>query len=122
MQLQILNLSDNNFNHSQIPSQLGHLSSLAYLDLSGSGFSGQVPLGISQLSNLLYLDLSVNDQLVLRPDLSVLVRNLSNLKCLYLSEVDISAHILSFLKNFSSLMSFFLDDYALYGQFRKVIF
>ncbi|KAL1360781.1 hypothetical protein AAHE18_04G202500 [Arachis hypogaea] len=59
--LQSLDLSDNDFNHSQIPARIGHLSQLRHLHISQfreSTLSGEVPTQISHLSNLLSLDLS----------------------------------------------------------------
>ncbi|BBN69656.1 receptor like protein 6, partial [Prunus dulcis] len=58
--LQRLNLSDNNFNYSQIPSSIRNFPSLTHLDLSGSFFSGQVPSEVSHLSKLTYLRLCCN--------------------------------------------------------------
>lgn len=59
--LQRLDLSDNDFNFSSIPSRLGHdLTCLTYLNLSYSVFSGQIPIEISKLSKLSTLDLSSN--------------------------------------------------------------
>ncbi|MCI44671.1 receptor-like protein kinase, partial [Trifolium medium] len=55
--LRVLDLSDNDFNYSQIPSKIGELSELRYLNLSNSIFSGEVPPQVSQLSKLLCLDL-----------------------------------------------------------------
>ena len=45
--LQKLNLADNCFNYSQIPSQVGNLSRLTHLNLAHSMFSGQIPLEVS---------------------------------------------------------------------------
>ncbi|RXH93395.1 hypothetical protein DVH24_013971 [Malus domestica] len=50
--LQRLNLCDNNFNYSQIPTSIRNFPSLTHLDLSFSVFSGQVPSEVSLLSNL----------------------------------------------------------------------
>ncbi|GLT40516.1 hypothetical protein SLA2020_146450 [Shorea laevis] len=58
--LQYLNLALNDFNFSKIPSTMGNLSRLTYLNLSGSFFFGQIPHEISKLSNLAKLDLSFN--------------------------------------------------------------
>nr|XP_048328456.1 receptor-like protein 43 [Ziziphus jujuba var. spinosa] len=72
-QLQRLNLADNNFNFSQIPSAMNHLSRLTYLNLSASYFYCQVPFEISQPSNLSFLDLSCNDLVLKSPNLSSLM-------------------------------------------------
>ena len=58
--LQSLNLGDNNFNFSQIPSKIASLSNLIYLNLSFSAFSGQIPMEILELHNLTCLDLHGN--------------------------------------------------------------
>ncbi|CAL2240990.1 unnamed protein product [Prunus armeniaca] len=50
--LQRLNLADNNFNYSQIPTTIGNFAQLTYLNLFASVFFGQVPSQLSQLSNL----------------------------------------------------------------------
>ncbi|GMN60447.1 hypothetical protein TIFTF001_029545 [Ficus carica] len=117
-----LNLAHNDFNGSLIPYQLSHLPSLTYLDLSDSIFAGQIPLEISQLSNLSFLDLSQNQLELKRPDFSTFVRNLSKIKYLSLSYVDISSPVPSFLANFSSLTSLRLEHCGLYGEFPIDIF
>ena len=58
--LRRLNLADNWFNDSLIPSKFGNFKSLTHLNLSLSIFSGQIPFEISQLSSLVSLDLSEN--------------------------------------------------------------
>jgi Leucine-rich repeat (LRR) protein len=55
--LRDLDLSDNDFNYSQIPSKIGELYQLRYLNLSNSIFSGEIPPQISKLSKLLSIDL-----------------------------------------------------------------
>ncbi|KAG5095425.1 hypothetical protein JHK84_051013 [Glycine max] len=61
--LQILNLSDNNFS-SEIPSGFNKLKNLTYLNLSHAGFVGQIPTEISYLARLVatlsVVDLSFN--------------------------------------------------------------
>ncbi|XP_060672734.1 receptor-like protein 6 [Ziziphus jujuba] len=121
-QLQRLNLADNDFNFSHIPSAMGHLSRLTYLNLSHSSFCGQVPFEISGLSNLSFLDLSYNDLELKSPNLSRLVGNLIKLKQLHLTYVDISSTVPSFLANFSSLTSLLLSDCGLQGEFPNRIF
>ncbi|XP_048437175.1 receptor-like protein 35 [Pyrus x bretschneideri] len=61
--LQVLNLADNNFNSSRIPTSIGNFPGLMHLNLSRSSFSGQIPSQISQLANLSSLDLSSNEGL-----------------------------------------------------------
>ncbi|KAJ4841347.1 hypothetical protein Tsubulata_040460, partial [Turnera subulata] len=97
--LRSLNLAENDFNSSSIPSVLGHLlPNLTHLNLSYSRFSGPIPSSISNLSKLSSLDLSHNyGSLELRnPDFKTILRNLGNLQVLHLDLVDIS---LSELKN-----------------------
>ncbi|XP_059658777.1 receptor-like protein 37 [Cornus florida] len=85
-------LVDNHFNYSQIPSAVGHLSRLTYLNLSSSSFAGQIPLEISQLNKLVSLELSLNPLLKLhKPGLASLVQNLTDLKELCLSYVNVSS-------------------------------
>ncbi|XP_060672739.1 receptor-like protein 6 [Ziziphus jujuba] len=72
-QLQRLNLAYNDFDFFQIPSAMGHLSRLTYLNLSHSSFYGQVPFEISRLSNLSFLALSYNDLELKSPNLSSLI-------------------------------------------------
>ncbi|KAL7249931.1 hypothetical protein ACSBR1_012005 [Camellia fascicularis] len=78
--LQRLNLADNDFNFSQIPSRIGSLSRLTRLDLFYSAFFGQIPSNISYLSKLVYLNLSENELKLEKPNLEYLVQNPTNLK------------------------------------------
>lgn len=58
--LEILDLSGNNL-WGPIPSELGNLSNLEVLDLAGNKLSGRVPPELGNLSNLSDLDLSHNE-------------------------------------------------------------
>ncbi|KAF3442202.1 hypothetical protein FNV43_RR16118 [Rhamnella rubrinervis] len=128
--LQKLNLADNNFNYSQIPTAFSQLSRLSYLNLSSSVFSGQIPYEISGLSKLSTLDLSVNIDMfsgekllqLKKPDLKSLILNLTSLEQLSLSYVDISSTVPDLLANFSSLKSVILRDCGLKGEFPIRIF
>ncbi|XP_048333666.2 receptor-like protein EIX1 [Ziziphus jujuba] len=55
-----LNLSYNDFEGIPIPSFIGSLKNLTYLDLSQAGFGGVIPYQLGNLSNLHYLNLLSN--------------------------------------------------------------
>ncbi|GLT81569.1 hypothetical protein SLE2022_000140 [Rubroshorea leprosula] len=127
--LQYLNLALNDFNSSKIPSAMGNLSRLTYLNLSGSFFSGQIPHEISKLSNLAKLDLSFNldhsHQGLLelkRSDWKNLAQNLTKLEWLDLSYVVINSPIPKALANMSSLTHLHFGQCGLHGKFPIDIF
>ncbi|XP_058202185.1 receptor-like protein 7 [Rhododendron vialii] len=128
--LRSLNLADNKFNFSKIPSRIGHLSRLTSLNLSNSGFFGQIPSEISSLSKLVILDLSTkiidwySESLFKlgKPSLKDLVQNLTNLKVLDLSMVNISSSMPSVLSNISSLTTLRLKRCSLHGEIPMDIF
>ncbi|XP_048326651.1 receptor-like protein 7 [Ziziphus jujuba] len=128
--LQMLSLSDNHFNFSQIPAAIGQLCGLIYLDLSISFLYGQIPLEISNLTKLSFLDMSYNYDpvteekfLKLRnPNFETLLRKLTMLEILVLSYVDVSSKVPDALTNFTSLKELHLRDCELYGDFPAKIF
>ncbi|XP_021724305.1 receptor like protein 30-like [Chenopodium quinoa] len=130
--LRELDLSYNNFNYSQIPSDIGRLYKLTHLNLSDSVLSGEIPLEISKLSSLSLLDLSynggpigVNEKLNLKlNDLSLekLVNNLSRLTHFYLDFVDISSEVPPILSNRTSLKAISLGFCNLLGEFPTSVF
>jgi Leucine-rich repeat (LRR) protein len=122
VQLRRLNLADNDFNNSEIPSEIRNLSRLFDLDLSLSGFSGQIPAEILELSKLVSLDLGVNFLKLQKPGLQDLVEALTNLEVLHLSGVEISAKVPQIMANLSSLSSLFLRECGLQGEFPMGIF
>ncbi|XVF81457.1 hypothetical protein PTKIN_Ptkin15bG0156700 [Pterospermum kingtungense] len=111
--LRRLYLSDNHFNHSEIPSGIANLSSLSHLDLSVSAFSGQIPSQVLKLSKLVVLDLCGNELELQTPGLRNFVEKLTNLKELNLNEVHISSTIPQNLGNLSSLTSLSLRNCSL---------
>lgn len=126
-----LNLADNHFNFSQIPSGIGIFCKLQSLDLSHSAFSGQIPSDLSYLSELFLLDLSdngaatANNQLRLKlfdPSIEMLVQNLTHLRQLYLGKVDTSSNFPVILTNVTSLEELFLPLCDLYGNLPSDIF
>lgn len=130
--LQRLNLGDNNFNYSQIPTTLGNFPQLTYLNLSASVFFGQVPSQLSQLSKLSSLDLSFNLDPFLdvaegllsirESDLRSLIRNITTLEKLHLSFINISSTIPDSIANLTFLTSLLLRDCGLFGKFPASIF
>ncbi|GAB2269771.1 hypothetical protein Dimus_004693 [Dionaea muscipula] len=128
--LQRLDLSDNNFRYSPIPPALGSVTELKYLNLSSSSFSGVVPIELSKLSKLISLDLSMNINTTSGPSLFkldqaglvTLVRNLTSLKILGLTQVQILAKVPTILANSTRLISLYLKDCGFYGEFPKGIF
>ncbi|RQO96084.1 hypothetical protein POPTR_010G010100v4 [Populus trichocarpa] len=104
--LQHLNLSFNDFNSSHISSRFGQFFNLTHLNLSGSDLAGQVPSEISHLSKMVSLDLSWNYDLSLEPlCFDKLVRNLTKLRELHLSWVNMSLVVPDSLMNLSSSLS-----------------
>ncbi|KAJ6865442.1 hypothetical protein NC651_035875 [Populus alba x Populus x berolinensis] len=122
VQLRRLNLADNDFNNSEIPSEIRNLSRLFDLDLSMSRFSGQIPAEILDLSKLVSLDLGGNTLKLQKPGLQDLVEALTILKVLHLSEVEISSKVPQIMANLSSLSSLFLRECGLQGEFPMGIF
>ncbi|XP_052302016.1 receptor-like protein 9DC3 [Populus trichocarpa] len=122
--LQKLDLSDNDFNNSHISPRFGQFSNLALLNLNSSVFAGQVPSEISHLSKLVSLDLSGNYDPSLEPiSLAKLVRNLTELRELDLSRVNMSLVAPNSLTNLSSsLSSLSLWGCGLQGKFPGNIF
>ncbi|XP_030509716.2 receptor like protein 22-like [Cannabis sativa] len=116
--LQSLILSGNDFSHSKISSEFGKFSNMVHLDLSLSGFSGQVPHQLSYLSNLLTLDLTGNSGLKLETSSwKTIVANLTNLRELFLSGVDMSSTSTdSFMNLSTSLTSLDLSWTNLQGK------
>ncbi|KAJ6416877.1 hypothetical protein OIU84_002709, partial [Salix udensis] len=121
--LQKLDLSYNHFNGSVISSSFGQLLHLTHLNLSASNFTGQVPPEISHLSRLASLDLS-NYNLMLEPiSFNKLAQNLTQLRELYLSGVNMSLVVpSSFMNLSSSLTSLQLRYCGLQGELPDNVF
>ncbi|XP_075657838.1 receptor-like protein 7 [Castanea sativa] len=128
--LQRLNLADNHFNYSQIPSQVGNLSRLTYLNLSHSEFFGQFPFDVSKLSQLSALDLCCNYDLssgkyflqFKQLSLTSLVGNLTRIENLDPSGVNIFSTVPNIFANLSNLRSLYLRDCGMHGKFPIGIF
>ena len=110
--LQSLNLANNTFYSSQIPSGFHKLVNLTYLNLSNSGFSRQIPIEISLLTRLVTIDFSTLYYIpgaptlkLENPNLTTLVQNLNELRELHLNGVNISAEGKDWCQALSSSVS-----------------
>ncbi|XP_071905602.1 uncharacterized protein [Coffea arabica] len=89
-QLRHLDLSLNDFSGLQIPTFLGSLKSLRYLNLSQARFQGMVPYQLGNLSSLRTFSVVGEFWSSLHSDNLQWLAGLSNLKHLELSHVDLS--------------------------------
>ncbi|XP_020082474.1 LRR receptor-like serine/threonine-protein kinase GSO2 [Ananas comosus] len=90
--LKHLDLSMNNFYGNSIPTHIGSLQKLKYLNLSNAWFNGIVPAQLGNLSNLRYLDLNAQNSIfpLISVDNMWWLTNLSSLKYLDMSIVNLS--------------------------------
>ncbi|XP_018505403.2 receptor-like protein EIX2 [Pyrus x bretschneideri] len=87
--LKYLDLSQINFNGSQVPDFIGSLSNLRHLDLSYASFGGRIPTQIGNLTHLQYLNLNANNFANVE-NLNSWLPHLSALTYLYLSRSNLS--------------------------------
>ncbi|XP_039683498.1 receptor-like protein 6 [Medicago truncatula] len=133
--LQVLDLSDNDFNYSKIPSKIGELPRLKFLNLSLRVlFSREIPPQVSQLFMLLSLDLggfravvhpkgSTSNLLQLKlSSLKSIIQNSTKHETLLLSFVTISSTLPDTLTNLTSLKKLSLYNSELYGEFPVGVF
>ncbi|MFQ6621063.1 hypothetical protein Gotur_002254 [Gossypium turneri] len=109
---------------SPIASQFGKLTSLTHLNISESGFEGKIPLAISYLSKLLSLDLSDNYGLIFEGHVfENVVKNLTQLRHLHLSNIDMSSVApTSFINLSSYITTLILENNGLQGTFPEDVF
>ncbi|XP_017979638.1 PREDICTED: probable leucine-rich repeat receptor-like protein kinase At1g35710 [Theobroma cacao] len=122
--LQKVNLAFNDFQFSKMSSKFRRFASLVYLNLSNTYLAGQVPSQISHLSKLVSLDLSGNYYQPLdRHTLEGLVQNLTEVRHLFLNDINMSSvHPNALMNLSSSLRTFNLNYCDLRGKFPKNIF
>ncbi|GLT28255.1 hypothetical protein SLA2020_032010 [Shorea laevis] len=125
--LESLNLALNDFRLSRIPPEINQFTRLKHLDISHSLFSGQVPDEIAQLPKLVSLNLSnyydSSDLILETTTFKNLVQNLSEVRELELSGVNMTSVNPHFFMNLSSsLTALDLYESVLKGNFPNSIF
>ncbi|XP_060170937.1 receptor-like protein 9DC1 [Lycium barbarum] len=118
--LERLNLSRNIFSNSHISPKFDRFSSLTHLDLSYTSFSGQIPSEISHLSKLQPLHLLNYDMKLGPHNFKLLLQNLTQLRQLDFSSVNISSTIPPIVS--SHLTTLRLGDTRLYRIIPESIF
>ncbi|XP_074377313.1 receptor like protein 27-like isoform X2 [Apium graveolens] len=112
--LESLNLAFNNFSSSEFPAGIFSLTSLKYLNLSTSGFSGKIPSSIANLTQLVYLDFWTNN--FSGTISSIHFENLVNLEYIDLGLNLLSGIIPSSLFALPSLRKLFLSYNNFHGS------
>ncbi|KAL4271202.1 hypothetical protein GQ457_13G004440 [Hibiscus cannabinus] len=121
--LRQLDLSNNDFLSSPVAPGFGQFANLIHLNMSGSVFSGTIPLTISHLSKLLSLDLSYNGLFFEGHVFENVVGNLTQLRHLRLTFVNMSAvEPISFLNMSSYIKTITLENSGLQGKFPEDVF
>ncbi|XP_044502186.1 receptor-like protein 6 [Mangifera indica] len=98
--LKELDLFNCNFQGS-LPSSLGNLTEITFMDLSWNGFTSQVPTSLSKLVQLTWLSLAHNNFFGKFPDV---LGNLSKLETLHLSVNNFSGQLPTSIFNLNGLL------------------
>ncbi|XP_059629269.1 receptor-like protein EIX1 [Cornus florida] len=113
--LSYLDLSNNDFTGASVPSFLGSIGSLRYLNLSLSFFEGLIPHQLGNLSNLRFLDLT--DHNLLSVDGLSWIAGLHSLEFLDMSGIDLheAADLYQSVSKLKSLSELHLSGCGLKG-------
>jgi Leucine-rich repeat (LRR) protein len=96
----------NGLSAGTIPTELGSLTSLSWLDLAGNQLSGTIPTELGSLTNLAVLNLSSNQ---LSGTIPAELGSLTNLTVLYLDNNQLRGEIPASFVNLTSLAALTLD-------------
>ena len=109
--LNYLNLSENFFNCTSIPSFLGSMVNLTHLDLHDAQFCGHIPHQLGNLSSLCYLNLGGYESNLYVDNLHWMF-HLSSMQHLDLSHTNLHWDVdwLQIISSLSSLLELFLKD------------
>ncbi|XP_062000138.1 receptor-like protein 20 isoform X2 [Rosa rugosa] len=110
--LQRLNLADNHFNYSQIPTSIRNFPRLTHLDLSASVFSGPVPDSFANLTKLSVFRISTS---LLTGPIPSWLGNFSELEYLDFGYNKLSGSIPTSFSNLTDLQILYLQSNNLSG-------
>ncbi|KAL0002000.1 hypothetical protein SO802_015781 [Lithocarpus litseifolius] len=110
--LKELRLACNSFSPSQIPSQLGNLTSLEVLYLSGCNLKGSIPDSLSRLTRLQNLELSYNKLTGSIPNSLIELKSILQIQ---LYQNSLSGELPSGLSNLTKLLRFDISKNELIG-------
>ncbi|KAJ6865450.1 receptor-like protein 7 [Populus alba x Populus x berolinensis] len=143
VQLRRLNLADNDFNNSEIPSEIRNLSMSGFTALRDCGLQGEFPMGIFQLPNLRMFSIRYNPYLTgylpefqsgskletlmltgtkFSGHLPESLGNLKSLKEFHVAKCYFSGVVPSSLGNLTQLFGLFLSDNKLHGAIPESIY
>ena len=106
-------LSGYNLDGGYLPSDLGSLSRLRFLNLNNNQLSGEIPAKLGNLASLEHLDLGYNR---LSGKIPAELGNLANLERLYLGGNQLSGKIPAELGNLANLERLYLGGNQLSGE------
>ena len=100
----------------EIPTELGSLANLRWLELFNNQLTGEIPTELGSLANLELLDLGGNQ---LTGEIPAVLGNLGNLRRLYLQNNQLTGEIPAVLGSLANLQGLYLFNNQLTGEVPK---